>query len=353
MKKKRNYKLVIITAVFCFIYIQFAFKPLGSELHLTPDWTFSITRPAQEIDETDKLIPFKLGQTIGYFTENGKLASSITYNFNAAISSDFYATYNADNTVTKVLTPSGEEKTSIKAAGFPYFSEDRLFVFLPGGTSVAHFSDSGEKLWQYESYAPITAFSSTKGGSVIGFADGNIVSLDSNGTVNQQFYPGGSDIPVISGADISEDGHLIACVCGQKKQRFVVSEKNGEHSKIIFHEYLDEETNSQVLVKFNKKADTIYYNHKNGIGVVNLQESKSSHIPLKGIITQIEESEENNLIFILSKNNDTYTLSILEPFDQILSQTSFKAKSSFIQIRGDYVFMGRDDTISRMTISKQ
>ena len=216
MKDDRKLKLFVSIALFCFIYILFAFRPLEKELHLTPDWTVSVSKVNASAYESS-LIPFKLGQSIGYFTEEGKVSSCVTYGFNSSISSDYYATYNADNTVTEVKTPDGLTAGKINAAGFPFFEDNRIYVFMPNGSSVARYEVSGEKLWEYESFAPITAFSSTAGGAAIGFADGHVVSVRDNGTIDQEYYPGGSAVPVILGVGISNDGNLLGCVSGQKK----------------------------------------------------------------------------------------------------------------------------------------
>ncbi len=352
-KNNTKTKIAIAIGVFCLLYIVLSFRPLGNELHLTPDWTLAIDRDGPVPEEGQSLVPFKLGQAIGYFSEDGKIASCIPYNFNAAISSDYFAVYNADNSRTSVRLPNGDSAVTIDVAGFPFFSDDRIFIFYPNGNSIARYDLSGEKLWEYENYAPITSFASSSGGSVIGFADGQLVSIKNDGSIDQQYYPGGSEYSAIYGAAISDDGNLIACVSGLKSQRFIVSRRNnGEHPKVIFHEYLPSESNQLRLVKFNAAADMVYYNYSGGLGVADLKASKSSHIPLEGTVVQIEEAKEFDLVFVLSRNKGEYTVTVLEPFDQVLSTTSFKAEHSFLLIRGNYVFIGRDNKISRLSISK-
>ncbi len=351
MKNKIKSRIILGVAIFCFLYIIFALRPLSTELHLAPDWTAVIDRIQNE-KEDDELIPFRLGQTIGYFTEDGRIVKSLPYPFNAAISNNFYTIYSANNSNTIVYDAKGQQVTSITAAGFPFFADDRIFLFLPGGSALAQYSKEGDQLWEYEYYAPITSFASGPHGSVVGFADGFLISFLEDGTIDQSYFPGGSEIQVIMGAGISDDGRLIGCVSGQKQQRFIVSERNGEHSRIIFHEYLPKDFKHQVLVRFNKKADTAYYNFNGGLGIVDVTNSKSAHIPIDGVITQIEESTTQNLMFVLSHAGANYTITVIEPFDHVMGTFTFPAKSSFLQIRGNAVFVGKDNKVSRMTISK-
>ncbi|MBQ9537633.1 MAG: hypothetical protein IJU95_00035 [Treponema sp.] len=353
-KDNTKAKIAVLVGVFCFLYIIFSFKPLREEIHLTPDWTIAIDREGLSPESDEDLVPFKLGQAIGYFSEDGRIASCIPYSFNAAISPVYYAVYSSDNSHTDVKTPDGNTVLSLDAPGFPFFSDDRIFVFFPNGSSVARYSSSGDKIWEYEDYSPITAFSSTKGGSVIGFADGQLVSITSNGDIDQQYYPGGSEFSAIYGVGISEDGSLVGCISGLKSQRFIVSKRvSGGHPKVLFHEYLPADSNTIRLVKFNSDASMVFYNYNGGLGIADLKEARSAHVPLSGTVVQIEESKDFGLMFVLSRDGNQYTVTVLEPFDQVISSTSFKAVNSFLLVKEKFVFIGRDNKISRLTVSNR
>lgn len=78
-----------------------------------------------------------------------------------------------------------------------YIDEDRFYLFEPGGSAVKQYGADGKPRWRYLHTAPITAFHSTKGGTIIGFSDGKLVAVDAAGNVLSDFYPGGSDYQVI------------------------------------------------------------------------------------------------------------------------------------------------------------
>jgi hypothetical protein len=353
MERKAKYTILVpIAIVFCILYLFFALRPLGTELHFSPDWTVDIAQ-VKERKQDDELIPFRLGQNIGYFTSDGRVVSSLTFPFKAAISDKWYALYGADNVGIPFFSADGTQAGTLTTYGFPYFEDDRIYDFLPGGSSFVQCDNIGNIQWRYEYYAPITAFDSSEGGTVAGFADGTITSFTKDGKVSQQFAPGGSDFPIILGTGISKSGNLIACVSGQKKQRFVLSQKDGDHSKIIFHEFLDKDQTKQVIVKFNKKDDMVYYDYNGSLGIVDVKKLKSSHIPLEGSIVQIEESDVDSLMFILSRTGSMYTVTALEPFDHPAASFTFKANAAFIQVRGNALFVGKDNKISRMTISRK
>lgn len=350
-KKKKN-SILPVAAVFCALYIIFAMRPTGSEIHFTPEWTVDISS-VQENDGSEELIPFRLAQTIGYFSESGKISSSVAFPFKAAISKNWYTLFGANSTQTKIFFPDGSEAGIIAEAGFPFFEDDRIYVMQPGGTSFVQCDMQGSRLWGFESYSPVTAFASSSGGTVAGYADGTVISFLPDGKPAQKFSPGGSAVGVILGAGISEDGNRIACVSGQDSQRFIVAEKNKAHSKIIYHEYLESELNHQTLVKFSRNSDFVYFNGKGYLGIVNIKKAASKKIPVKGKISQIEFSGDDELAFVLSREKNTYTVTALESYVYPMAQFSFEGSCAFIQTRGNMLFIGRDTKISRISISRK
>lgn len=353
MKMKDKTRILIPVAVlFSLFYILFAFRPLTTELHLSPNWTIDI---AQIKDKTDKdeLIPFRLGQNIGYFTDDGRVVSSITFPFKASISDSWYALYGADNISTPFFHADGTAAGTLNQYGFPFFDDDRIYIFLPGGASFAQYDSYGNRLWQYEHYSPITSFDSSKGGTVVGYADGTITSFTKEGRISQEFAPGGSDYPVILGTGISHSGSMIACVSGHNKQRFVLAKKDDEHTKIIFHQYLDKEQAKQVFVKFSKNDNLVFFDDNGSLGVVDVKKLKLQCIPLEGSIIQIEESDIDSIVFVLSRYGRTYTVTAIEPQNHPAGSFSFNAGSAFIQVRGNKLYVGKDNKISSLTISRK
>lgn len=353
--KKNNVtvKIIIAMVIFCLLYILLAFQTLSTEFHLTPEWTIDIAS-AEATNTTEELIPFRLGQNIGYFTETGVVAAHIPYPFKATISDKFYATYGTDSSSVDFYSATGEMAGTIDAAGYPFFDSSRIFIMLPGGNAFAKCSDNGALEWKFESYAPITAFSSSENGTVVGLADGAVISFDNDGRQTQNFSPDGSGVPVILGAAISQDGKTLALVSGQNQQRFVVVQKNDDGpSKVIFHEYLEKDFNSQVYVKFDGDGKTIYYNYNGGLGIVNLEKLTSKHVPLDGRIIQIEAIGDSWLNAVLSKKNGTYTVTVIEPEDHPIAQFSFDSECAFIQTKGDKLFVGKDSKISCLKVSRK
>lgn len=343
--------IVTLCTVICFLYIFLAVKPLSKETHFLTKWTVNSSRPSAEKPEnTDHLIPFKMGQTAGYFTEDGKILSVFTFPYKAAVSTDDYALYGTNDSSIKIYFPDGTKKSSINIQGFPFFQDNRKYLMLPGGNSFVSLNDDGSKRWSYENYSPITSFSTSEAGVAAGYADGTVTVFDNDGEIQSQFTPGGSEYPVILGTAISADGSMTACISGQKKQRFVLARKQNNLTTIIYHEYFNQDTNRQLLIKFNKDMSRCYFSHKDCIGILNCKTLKTTHVPVKGIPLSIQETESEKAVFILSKDNNRYYVTLIENYDKASGNFSFTAESAFIAVRNDSLFVGRDSTISRIDI---
>lgn len=349
---KKNLHIIAAGAVFCILYILLAVKPGSTELNLTPQWTAEIEK-TQLPDETAELIPFRLGQNLGYFTDDGKVSLNVNFPYKAAISRNYYALFGGSNESASFFSAKGSSLGLIKIDGFPFFDDDRIYVTLPGGNAFCQCDVNGVKEWQYEYYSPVTCFASGRNGCVAGFADGRLTAFDAVGNVTLDFTVEGSDYSVILGAGISPDGKTVAALCGQNRQRFIVARCEGSHSKIIFHEYVDDATVLQVPVKFSIDGKTVYYGCSNALGIVDLENLKSAKIKVSGYISQIEESPTNGFVYILSRAEGRYKVTVLEPFCNKAAEFSFDADSSFIQSRGDSLYVGRDRKISKLTVSRK
>ncbi|MBQ9909585.1 MAG: hypothetical protein IJM48_07285 [Treponema sp.] len=358
-----NKKLKIIAPIciaLAILYIIIASKPLSPEIQFVPVWTLDLESytKGEEITSTPEdftnAVSFKMGQNLGYFTPEGKLLSYITFPYKATVSDTSYTLYGTSSQEMQIFSPAGSESGKIKVTGFPYFMEDRKFIFLPGGSSFSKLNEDGSVAWTYEGFTPITAFSSSKTGIVAGYSDGSVISFDNEGNIQQNYQPGGSTYQVILGAAISESSKYIATLSGQGGQRFVISKKTdasyGSHTSIVFYKSMEEELNRQVLIKFTKDEKKVFYNSATGIGIVNCRNFKNTELPVKGRILSILESGSSKEIFILSKEGNTYTVSTIESFDAFAGSFSFDAESACIAVKDNSLFVGRDGKISRIDI---
>ena len=353
MEKNRSIPFIIISVILIsIIYLIFAAKPLPKEYQFQPQWKVNITKEVKAADENEKQIYFRLGNALGYFTADGKITFYKTFPSKASVSDSYFTYYNNNARNTSFYDYRGNAKGVINYEGLPYIVEDRIYVMLPGGNSFIKCDSDGNRQWKYEGIMPVTAFSSKKDFTAAGFADGSIqIFNNESGKAEIVFAPGGSDLPVILGLDISDEGNYIAAVSGHNKQRFILAHREENQPKIIFHTFVDSNGTNQSLVHFCSDKSRVIYCLKDSIGIYDYKKNKNNFIKIDSKIISIRESD--TLVFLLGKKDREYTVYIVEKTNTLEGSFSFTADNAFIQADKDSFYLGKDDSISKISLERK
>lgn len=358
MQIKKNLRIIIIASLsFLLLYTFVAVRPLSKELQLTPQWTISILQsPAERVESAESVLPFRLGQTMGYFTQDGQIALLESFPFHSTISSTYRTAYAPDSSripVHSFDSQKDEPDFYLEGAGFPYFSEDRMYILSPGGYGLSQHSREAGQLWQFEHSAPITTVSSSPAGTAVGYADGTVFIFSDTGELLQTFEPGGSGRSIILGAALSDSGSLLACVSGIDQQRFVLTQQRNGVNKVVFHTYLEGNLHEPVLVQFSDDEGKVFYACKNGVGIVDCRSFASTTIPLDGRLLAIQECPANKVVCILTKDGGRYNIYLIEGQGTLIGSFGFEASSAFIAIKDGGLYIGRDTTISKIDLNRK
>ena len=353
MKHKKHIGLGLFLIVFISaIYIILAVRPLNKEYSFTPVWKISTANPVINSTSSEKKSYFHLGQTLGYFDNDGNISLYQTFPYKVSISDHFFATYSSETENIEFFKSNGEKAGVIESKGFPYFADNLVYVFLPGGCSFSKCSETGKILWTFEGTFPITAFAAKEKYTAVGLANGTIKVLNNeNGATEIDFAPGGSDYPVILGLDISDDGQYIASISGHKQQRFVLSHREENQQKIIYHRFFEHDSPYRTVVHFSKDGNRIFYNYSNGLGIYNLEKKNERTLELKSKLLTIKETDD--LTVLLGKEKDTYTVSLIDNTDTIEGVFSFTADSAFVHAEGNNIYLGKDNSISKIAVTRE
>ena len=353
MKTKKHVGLAIFLLIFfSVIYILVAPKPLNKEYSFIPVWKISTANPVLSSETDKKQTYFHLGQTLGYFDADGNISLYKTFPAKVSISDHYFATYDSQANNTEFFKADGTKAGVIEASGFPYFVDDLVYVFLPGGCSFSKCSETGQILWTFEGTFPITAFVAKKNYTAVGLSNGSIKVLNNeSGTTEIDFAPGGSDYPVILGIDISEDGQYIASISGHNHQRFVLSHREENQQKIIYHKFFEHDSPYRTIVHFSKDGKRIFYNSYRGLGIYNLETKAEQTLELRDKLLKIEETDD--LTVLLGKDKNNYTVSIIDNTDTLEGAFSFTADSAFIHAAENNIYLGKDNSISKIAVTRE
>lgn len=366
MKLKENVLLFVCAGfVFFLVYILLAGLPLEKEIQFIPKWTIDIqqkfskfvheseTSPIPSMKVDSDLVPFKMGQFLGYFTKDGEMPFILSFSDRASISNSLWSVFPSNASNTTVYSSQTNSTFIIPESGFPHIENDSVFIFYPGGNSFGFYDTQGNKQWSSDHWSPIVSFASSKAGVVVGYADGDLRYFDNAGEQIFSMYPGGSTYEIILGAAISQNGSFIGAVCGLEKQRFVLIQNNGGNSKIVYHEYLSSQRTEQTLVQFNGDGSRAFFNYDGGLGIVNCKDFSLTKIPMEGSVCSISELISSNILFVLCQNDLQWTVYAIESASNLVGSFSFQAQDAFVSVLDDSLFIGKDSQISKMEIVRK
>ncbi len=368
--KGKNKFIFIGVIILLVIYIFAAAVPMRENVYLMPEWASPIPRAQNDqiyLEEksvsADALkqkfegktpIPFSLGNSFGYFTEDGEILRAETAE--ERFSSSFYAwtLYPQKPFFTDIYKPEEFDLKKhflrINEPGYVYIDKDRIFLFEPEGSSLSQYDNTGRKLWTYTHTSPITAFQSSKAGCVIGYSDGLLVCLDSAGNSLFSFYPGGSTYQAIMGAAISEDGKQVLCLCGLNKQRVLLINVLAHQHKIVFHSSFEKDLRRQAFASFDESGDFAVFESAGGIGIIDCKNLKLSLIKEDGFIIGMGIQSKKNLLTVLVQKERECSLLLIDPPDFMLGKTKFNSKNAFLIQKENKIYIGTDDKIAAFEI---
>lgn len=367
--KDSNKKFIIFSLIFVIIYVFAAAVPLGSDVYFLPVWVRSIVPDSAQRElagiigeraadirldaaqfENASPKAFMAGNRFGYFTDDGTLLRSSVITDRVSLSSKMWSVYPENSVSAPIYAPDGTQRTAINAAGFVHIDDDRIYLFEPGGCTVARYTEEGMQQWRYAHTAPITAFQSSPAGAVIGYSDGKLVCLTDTGSVRFDFYPGGSNYQVILGAALSEDGTLAACVCGIDRQRALLIRAEETRYKIVQHVYLKGNLRRQVFVDFDTDGEHAVFECADGIGVFNCRRFSSNIMPIAGSITSNGLAPYKNIMAVLTQTEHAAALSIIEKPIHLIGTTTFPSRNTFLIQDREKLFIVTDSHLTRIDI---
>lgn len=363
MNIKGNFKFILIgSTVFLIVYLFVAAIPLGSDINFEPVWTIEISQDIKDLkdlgspDENKQISiaatseTFILGDTFGYFSPDGTILKS-TQTKDLIAASSFGWSINTQEAVNPILySPIGEKILSITGEGNIHIDEDRIYLFRPGGDGVSQYSKEGKILWSREHIAPITAFNSSKAGTIIGYADGKLMYITKEGTTLFSIYPGGSNYQIILGVALSDDGKQIICLSGIEKQRILVISITGNQHKIVHHEYLETDARKNCFAHFTPDGNFAFVEVSGALAIIDCKKNEIYTVAVEGEIVSVGEDPVGSLFTVLSKHDSIYTLTAIERPNRIAGKTTFTAKNAFLIQRANTIYLGTDSKISRINI---
>jgi hypothetical protein len=365
-----NKKSWIVVAVFLLLlYALIAAGPVTEETVLSMNWLASLEASyAERMADGERLIPFELGQYLGYVSDDGRFGVNRQKQAYISMSDAVWAEYGAQDEDITVKDGFDRDVFHIENGhGYPFFLDSKTFIIHTEQNSVSLVKSEGPEaggiVWTYDFASPLTCVDAAAGYLLAGTLDGTVELIDETGARVYFSEPSGSRIATIFGCALSADGKKIALVSGLDKQRFVLIEQSGMAWRITFHQFLEEGLRRNVFVRFVDNDNKIIFERENGLGVYDIKNHTSHKIPLDGEVTALEDGGADGLLFLITSITPATPMTqmggagkklvgIKFP-DTVILEAPFNSVDAFLTRRGSRLFTGGKTTLASFTIEKK
>ena len=353
LQKKIKYALVGSVA-FLAVYLFAAAVPLSDDFYFQPEWTRSVTS-APPIGESSanagNLRAFMLGNDFGFFSPDGDVFRGNSGGMRFSAGGDAWCVYAEDARNTEVYGTDGSRKMTVSGAGFVRITENGTYLFHPGGGAVSRYADDGALIWTRDEAAPITAFSDSAAGTIIGYGNGLLLAVDAEGRNLFSFYPGGSDYQVVLGAALSESGAFAVCVSGVSPQRVILIEIENRQHRITAHRNLEGELRRQAFAGFSESGNRAFFETAAGLGIIDTQARSFSEVAVEGRIVSVAEYPGTGFFAVLANTRPgSHLLSLVQNPGVKTAALSFDCQDAFLLFADGGLCLGADGSISKISL---
>lgn len=350
-RKRKNWTLLGSAVVV--VYLILASRPVPVETVLVPAWIRDLRNAAADPAAAEGLAPFRNGSVMGYFDMEGRFSIVRTAEGKTALADAVWTEYRASPDGLELFDPFGKPVAKMSERGYPWFADGRTFIVGPEQNSIGAIGSAGTALWSRDFPAQITCADAAAGSLLIGLLDGSIQVLDKNGDLVFTFEPGGSRLPVVLAAKLSDDGKAIALVSGIDPQRFLYLEKSGGSFKVVHHEYLNGAFRRPVKATFVGEGKWVAYEKENGLGIFEPSTRASYVLDVGGSIAALDGTGNDGMMFLLTADGQEKALVAIRMPDKVVTRAPFRSDETYLRRHGDRLFIGGDSRISAISISSR
>lgn len=361
MKKRRPASIFLTSVLLMVLYFALFPYPLGKELVAKPVWAVDVSSAASNnagggeasmSSAPQEAFPFRLGDLFGYVAADGTLLHLGHTLFQVALSRTGYINYARMGTDWIIRDPRGQRTASFSGNGYPLLNADgsRVLVVSSDLTGLAEVDRNGDAAWSRDFPAIMTSLSLQGDFLLVGLLNGSLQLLNRNGVPVYQGPPGSSRIPVIYGCAVTQDGSFIASISGIGPQVLSVLGRNGSSYAGTLRIPLSADYRREVRMGFSPDSRYLYYEARDGVGMVEPREGWSTLVQLPGRVAGSAFLHDSRFAAFAARDGGRVTLTIVLPFLETLSSESFPAGSLFLGTVDGQTLLGVDGRLLRVDI---
>jgi hypothetical protein len=343
------------------LYIFFFPISLTREAVIEPIWYRELTdilpdtAGAVQTEQVDGLVmPFKAGRLFGYADLKGRLKYLAKIDYNVTQAETAFINYpKLSEELLQNLTvqsTDGENLFHVPANGYPVLhpTGNRLFMFTKDSMGLSELSNEGEETWKAEFASLVTSLAFSKENVLVGLVNGKLKLFDNKGSLLYDTRLDRSQMPVILGCALSEDGMKLAGLTGLYPQKlFFVQRENLNNPQLTLTD-LATDFRREVLVKFSNNGNYFFFEQDNGLGVFDVQLKQVKEFVFTGTggaesatkLIGLETLGETGHVCVMFEKNKQTNIYLVQPLNLLFGHEVVPFQDVYIKSKDNHLFMG-------------
>lgn len=341
-----------LAVLFVVLYLLLFPRTLPPEFTLVP-----VQATVLSDQRSDRLTPggsfFLLGGREGYWSPQGIVERVEPKRPQAMVWKDRLAWYDASQSRLVVESPEGVQFT-LAGEQFPYWVNGRLLTLDENRMSLTRFDERGKVLWTKRFSSLITSLDATATLTSVGTLDGRLQLFGTDGRDAGLFQPGGSRLPVVYNVALAPQGGSVLVLAGVDPKRFLILEKGGSEFRPVFHKPLKESRPWPTPLGFLAEGSLAYYQTDLGLALIHPRSPEQEIvIPTRGEPFLVQGLSDARLFVFVQESAGTADLRVASVEGASLLTLPMKYQDLFVQLSGNTMYLGMDQTLLRLEIRIQ
>lgn len=301
---------ILLVCTVCLLFFPVNLRP---EIGFRPLWKVDVgDSELSELPNSFRAagIPFDLDRLFGYVSLDGDLLLSEEKGFGLAIDSKRYIGFESVSRSLAVHNSIGGLIESFEISGYPMLLDERLLILSSNRSEIAELTGGEKPSWKKEYTTIITDIDARGGLIALGLLDSRVQVLDLEGDLVLDLDLKGSRINTIYGCSLSEDTTKVAVIHGIDPQYVSVVDIEAVE---VANFRLDAEFRTTRYVRFMNSDQYLLIEDDGLLIIFDLEKNTEYKVPVTGSFADAGSMESDNLIWIMTGDEEGYEFLVLDP----------------------------------------
>ena len=238
------------------------------------------------------------------------------------------------------------EMGRIPASKSTFIVKDTIYQFQNEGHSLFRYSSQGELEWRSDLLPYISNLDTNAlGDTLISYVNGQVVLLNEQGKLDNEYISSGSRINSVYGAALSPDSQNIALIAGLDQQRFVFLKKQQTTFLFAYAQQLDDPLRRSQWMQFSVVHPYVFYVNAAGVSVYNFRHQKTRLYTATGDLNQFGEQGPSDIQFFVFNSGSEGTLLATHSTQGELLRVQLSGNHYSLQVHKATIYFGQDNFI--------